>query len=44
MMLAVPTIGILGSVLATTLRGHENDIYFQVGLLARWVWLPRTAS
>ena len=32
-MLAVP-IGILGSVLATTLRGHENDIYFQVGLLA----------
>ncbi|MEQ4575801.1 MAG: efflux RND transporter permease subunit [Gammaproteobacteria bacterium] len=32
-MLAVP-IGVLGSVLFTTLRGLENDIYFQVGLLA----------
>lgn len=32
-MLAVP-IGILGSVLFTTLLGHQNDIYFQVGLLA----------
>ncbi len=32
-MLAVP-IGILGSVLLTTLRGLENDVYFQVGLLA----------
>ena len=32
-MLAVP-VGILGAVLATTLRGLNSDIYFQVGLLA----------
>jgi hydrophobe/amphiphile efflux-1 (HAE1) family protein len=32
-MLAVP-IGILGSLLLTTVRGLENDVYFQVGLLA----------
>ncbi len=32
-MLAVP-IGILGALLLTTLRGLENDVYFQVGLLA----------
>ncbi|MFT4197042.1 MAG: efflux RND transporter permease subunit, partial [Pseudoxanthomonas sp.] len=32
-MLAVP-IGILGALLFTTLRGLENDVYFQVGLLA----------
>ncbi|MFT4255589.1 MAG: efflux RND transporter permease subunit [Pseudoxanthomonas sp.] len=32
-MLAVP-IGIVGSLLFTTLRGLENDVYFQVGLLA----------
>lgn len=32
-MLAVP-IGILGSLLLTSLRGLENDVYFQVGLLA----------
>jgi hydrophobe/amphiphile efflux-1 (HAE1) family protein len=32
-MLAVP-IGILGALLFTSLRGLENDVYFQVGLLA----------
>lgn len=32
-MLAVP-IGILGALLLTTMRGLENDVYFQVGLLA----------
>ena len=32
-MLAVP-IGILGTLLFTSLRGLENDVYFQVGLLA----------
>ncbi|MEE7558912.1 efflux RND transporter permease subunit [Xanthomonas sp. Kuri4-2] len=32
-MLAVP-IGIVGALLLTTLRGLENDVYFQVGLLA----------
>lgn len=32
-MLAVP-IGLLGALLATWLRGLNNDIYFQVGLLA----------
>ncbi|WP_022972449.1 efflux RND transporter permease subunit, partial [Xanthomonas maliensis] len=32
-MLAVP-IGILGSLLLTSVRGLENDVYFQVGLLA----------
>ncbi|HYE47780.1 MAG TPA: efflux RND transporter permease subunit [Caulobacter sp.] len=31
-ILAIP-LGVLGAVLATTLRGLENDIYFQVGLL-----------
>ncbi len=32
MMLVVP-MGIVGSLLAITLRGLENDIYFQVALL-----------
>lgn len=32
-MLAVP-IGILGSLLFTSMRGLSNDVYFQVGLLA----------
>lgn len=32
-MLVVP-IGILGAVVAATIRGLPNDIYFQVGLLA----------
>lgn len=32
-MLAVP-IGIVGSLLLTAVRGLENDVYFQVGLLA----------
>ena len=32
-MLVVP-LGIIGAVLAATLRGLYNDIYFQVGLLA----------
>ncbi|MEN3112921.1 efflux RND transporter permease subunit [Uliginosibacterium paludis] len=32
-ILVVP-LGVLGVVLATTLRGLSNDIYFQVGLLA----------
>jgi hydrophobe/amphiphile efflux-1 (HAE1) family protein len=32
-MLAVP-IGIVGSLLFTSLRGLSNDVYFQVGLLA----------
>jgi multidrug efflux pump len=31
-ILAIP-LGVLGAVLATTLRGLNNDIYFQVGLL-----------
>ncbi|WP_221249653.1 efflux RND transporter permease subunit [Desulfuromonas versatilis] len=31
-MLAVP-LGILGALAATSLRGMENDVYFQVGLL-----------
>jgi multidrug efflux pump len=31
-MLTVP-LGILGAVLAATMRGLENDVYFQVGLL-----------
>ncbi|EKE84720.1 efflux RND transporter permease subunit [Idiomarina xiamenensis] len=31
-MLVVP-LGILGAVLATLMRGLENDVYFQVGLL-----------
>lgn len=31
-ILVVP-LGIIGAVLATTLRGLENDVYFQVGLL-----------
>ena len=32
MILVIP-LGVLGAVLATTLRGLSNDIYFQVGLL-----------
>lgn len=32
-MLAVP-IGVVGSLLFTSVRGLENDVYFQVGLLA----------
>ncbi|MCY1165309.1 Multidrug resistance protein MexB [compost metagenome] len=32
-MLAVP-IGVVGALLFTTVRGLENDVYFQVGLLA----------
>ena len=31
-MLVVP-LGVLGAILATLLRGLNNDIYFQVGLL-----------
>jgi multidrug efflux pump subunit AcrB len=31
-MLVVP-LGVLGAVLATLLRGHANDVFFQVGLL-----------
>ncbi|GKX59590.1 multidrug efflux RND transporter permease AcrD [Leminorella grimontii] len=31
-MLVVP-LGILGAVVATSLRGLENDVYFQVGIL-----------
>ncbi len=31
-MLAVP-LGVLGALVATYLRGMENDVYFQVGLL-----------
>jgi len=31
-VLAIP-LGVLGAVLATTIRGLDNDIYFQVGLL-----------
>ncbi|WP_342221451.1 efflux RND transporter permease subunit [Candidatus Fukatsuia endosymbiont of Tuberolachnus salignus] len=31
-MLAVP-VGIIGTLLATALRGLDNDVYFQVGLL-----------
>ncbi|MBE8735451.1 efflux RND transporter permease subunit [Aeromonas veronii] len=31
-MLVVP-LGVLGAILAATLRGLENDVYFQVGLL-----------
>jgi HAE1 family hydrophobic/amphiphilic exporter-1 len=31
-MLAVP-LGVLGALLATSLRGLNNDVYFQVGLL-----------
>jgi len=31
-MLAVP-IGVVGALLLTSLRGLENDVYFQVGLL-----------
>jgi hydrophobe/amphiphile efflux-1 (HAE1) family protein len=31
-MLAVP-IGVIGALLASTLRGLDNDVYFQVGLL-----------
>ena len=32
MLLVVP-LGVLGAVLATLLRGLDNDVYFQVGLL-----------
>ncbi len=31
-MLVVP-LGIVGALLAATLTGHDNDVYFQVGLL-----------
>ncbi|MGB6187381.1 MAG: efflux RND transporter permease subunit [Aeromonas molluscorum] len=31
-MLVVP-LGVLGAIIAATLRGLENDVYFQVGLL-----------
>ncbi|RYY63619.1 MAG: multidrug efflux RND transporter permease subunit, partial [Comamonadaceae bacterium] len=31
-MLAVP-LGVIGALLATSLRGLSNDVYFQVGLL-----------
>ncbi|MCP3323127.1 efflux RND transporter permease subunit [Aeromonas hydrophila] len=31
-MLVVP-LGVLGAIMAATLRGLENDVYFQVGLL-----------
>lgn len=31
-MLVVP-LGVLGAIVAATLRGLENDVYFQVGLL-----------
>jgi multidrug efflux pump len=31
-LLVIP-LGVIGAVLATTLRGLDNDIYFQVGLL-----------
>ncbi|MDX2422277.1 MAG: efflux RND transporter permease subunit [Amphritea sp.] len=32
-VLLVMPVGVLGAVLATQLRGLENDVYFQVGLL-----------
>lgn len=31
-MLVVP-LGVIGALLATWMRGLENDVYFQVGLL-----------
>nr|BFE90815.1 hypothetical protein GCM10020185_13510 [Pseudomonas brassicacearum subsp. brassicacearum] len=31
-MLVVP-LGIIGALMATSLRGLSNDVYFQVGLL-----------
>ncbi|HNC70683.1 MAG TPA: efflux RND transporter permease subunit, partial [Pseudomonadales bacterium] len=31
-MLVVP-LGVVGALLAATLTGHDNDVYFQVGLL-----------
>ena len=32
-ILVVP-LGVIGSVLAVTLRGMPNDVYFKVGLIA----------
>ena len=32
LMLVVP-LGVIGALLATWMRGLENDVYFQVGLL-----------
>jgi multidrug efflux pump len=33
-LLAVP-LGVIGAVLATTLRALNNDVFFQIGLSAR---------
>lgn len=42
-MLVVP-LGVLGAIVAATLRGLENDVYFQVGLLTTIGCRPRTRS
>lgn len=40
-MLVVP-LGVIGALLATWMRGLENDVYFQVGLLTVIGWPPKT--
>ncbi len=42
-MLVIP-LGIIGAIIAASLRGLYNDIYFQIGLLTRWASPPRTPS
>ena len=42
-MLVVP-LGIIGAILAASLRGLYNDIYFQWDCLLRWAFRRRTPS
>ena len=42
-MLVIP-LGIVGAIIAATMRGLYNDIYFQVGFVRRWACRRRTPS
>ena len=42
-LLTLP-LGVIGGVVATSLRGLPNDVYFQIGLLTVWGSRPRTPS
>ena len=36
-ILLVLPLGVIGGVIATSMRGLSNDVYFQIGLLTPWV-------
>ena len=40
---AVP-FGVFGALLAVWLRGLDNDVYFQIGLVTLIAWRPKTPS